>query len=419
MQEAKNNQFTDKYIKSLTPTENQKKFYDVREKSGRGFGITIFPSGEKSFIFIYHHAGRKRRMTLGKYPHCTLAAARRLHNEALKTLEEGQDPALLKKLEKIETCNASTIEGLIHEYIEKWAKPRKRSWKEDERILHKDVLSSWGKRKAKDITKRDMLLLLDKIKERNAPIAANRTLACVRRMFNFAIERDILNANPCLTIKAPAKENRRDRCLTLEEIKSFWLGLENAPMSESSKLILKLQLLTAQRKGEIVSAEWSEIDLQSGWWTIPGEKAKNGQPHRVPLSKPVIELLQTVKNLSGTSRWLFPSPRQDKPTNGPSVDHAVRRSLSTFTDVAPFTPHDLRRTAASHMTSIGISRLVVSKLLNHVENSVTAIYDRHSYDAEKLNALEAWGKKLHDIINDVTANNVITLKTVNSNIGST
>lgn len=179
--------WTVREVDAMKPREGQTKPRDLREKSGDGFGLTIFPSGEKSFIYIYHFGGRKRRMTLGKYPNCSLGDAHKLHRKALKLLESGKDPALEQKKEKIAERDSSTINGLIEEYLEVWAKPRKRSWKEDERFLYKNVMPYWGKLKADAITRRDVILLLDRIKERGAPIAANRGLACIRRMFNFGI----------------------------------------------------------------------------------------------------------------------------------------------------------------------------------------------------------------------------------------
>lgn len=396
--------FTEKLIKSLQPQEG-KKCIDIRENSGKGFGVTVFASGKKSFIFIYHFHGRKRRMTLGQYPQCTLALARQRHREALSLLENDIDPALEKQKDKKDMRDSATVAALIEEYIEKWAKPRKRSWKEDQRILKKDVEPLWRNTKAKAITRRDINLLLDKIKERGAPIAANRTLACIRRMFNFAVERDIIPMSPCQQIKAPSKENQRDRCLTLDEVKILWSSLstphaeanssDNAiKLSPRCKLALKLQLVTAQRKGEIISAEWRELDTSARWWTIPAEKTKNGRPHRVYLSDLAIELLNEIKSLSGDSKWLFPSPAEDKDSHisPKALSRGVNRS--TTNDINHWTPHDLRRTAATHMTGLGVSRLVVSKILNHTESSVTAIYDRHSYDDEKRQALELWGKKI-------------------------
>lgn len=159
-------------MKTRKPKEGQTKPYDLRENSGNGFGLTVFPSGEKSFIFFYQYGGRKRRMTIGRFPHCSLTDARRAHREALTMLEDGKDPAFEKRQEAVAARDSSTVEGLIEEYLEKWAMPRKRSWKEDRRILYKDVKPLWGKRKAKDITRREVIDLLDKIKDRGAPIIA-------------------------------------------------------------------------------------------------------------------------------------------------------------------------------------------------------------------------------------------------------
>lgn len=388
-------QFTDKLLQNLKSKGSR---YDLREKSGKGFGVRITTQGEISFFFIYHHAGRKRRMTLGSYPALSLADARKLHRDALSTLENGKDPASLQQQAKIAEKKSETVEDLLNEYLEKWAKPRKRSWKEDERILTKEIKPIWGKRKAKDITRRDVILMLDKILERNAPIIANRTLAVTRRMFNFAVERDIIDTSPCYLVKAPSKENRRDRSLSENEIKIFWKKLDIAGMTEQVQLALKLQLATAQRKGEIVSAEWNEIDLNSGWWIIPATKAKNGLPHNVPLSNIAISILQRLKEISNNSKWIFPSFNPNQHITSTAIDHALRRNKTHFEDVDTFTPHDLRRTTASHMTALGISRLVVSKILNHAENSVTAIYDRHSYDKEKKHAMDVWDSKLNEII---------------------
>ena len=337
-------------------------------------------------------------MTLGAYPAISLAKAHELHRDAIKCLASGKNPAIQQRKDKVEARAANTVNELIGEYLEKWAKPRKRSWQEDERILKKDVALAIGRHKAKDVSKKDIILILDQIIDRGAPIAANRTLAAMRRMFNFAVERDIILITPCYGVKAPTKENRRDRVLSEEEIKTFWHGLKDTGMLETSKLALKLQLITAQRKAEIVSAEWDEFDLKDNWWTIPAEKAKNGNLHRVPLNDLAVQILQELKPLSNNSKWLFPSPRVDMHIIPTAIDHALRKNLEKFQVVKSFTPHDLRRTAASHMTALGISRLVVSKLLNHVENSVTAIYDRHSYDKEKRMAVEVWGTKLKEIL---------------------
>jgi integrase len=397
---------SDRQIKNLKPRDQR---YEVFED--RGFGVRVSSAGRKTFIYLYRMPGEenKRRLSLGIYPVMSLAEAHRRHAEAREMVAKGIDPGAKAVAEKKEEREAPTVAALAEEYMEKWAKPRKRSWSKDKSMLDKDILPVWGRRKARDITRRDVIRLLDNIVDRGAPIGANRTLAVIRKMFHFAVSRDIVPASPCAAIQAPAPANRRDRVLSAEEIRSLWQGLDRTRITEGIRLALKLQLVTAQRKGEIISAEWIDIDLKEGWWTIPAEKAKNRLPHRVPLSPVALEILQAARILAGNSQWLFPSPRGNRHITAPAVNHALHLSLKDL-EMENVVPHDLRRSAASHMTGSGISRLVVQKILNHVENGVTAVYDRHSYDPEKRQALEAWGRKLEEIIGGAEkTNNIIPL----------
>jgi integrase len=401
--------FTDKFIAALKLKAAR---YEVWESGG--FGIRVSPGrgkgreGRKSWVWVYHFDGRPRRMTLGTYPKLGLADAHVKLADARTLLARGIDPAAKAVADNKAERVAETVEELAKIYLEKWARPRKRSASEDERILRKDVIPAWGSRKAKNIARRDVVALLDAIVDRGSPIAANRTLAVIRRMFGWALSRDIVPSSPCVAVKAPAKERRRDRVLSVDEIAAFWRALERSDLAMSSpiRLALKLQLVTAQRKGEVIGAEWNDFDLHEAVWTIPAAKTKNGMPHRVPLSSLAVAVLGEIETATGSHpdpsrtdppRWLFPSPRAAKPITGPAVDHAMRNNRGAL-GIGEATPHDLRRTAASHLTSIGISRLVVSKILNHAEPGVTAVYDRHSYDAEKGIALAAWGARIEEVI---------------------
>jgi integrase len=388
--------FTNNAIKALKPKANR---YEQWE--GNGFGIRVSPRGSKSWVWVYHFEGKPRRITFGSYPAMGLADARVALAAAQRSLSKGTDPGVAVVAKKNTDRNADTVSRLINDYLEIWAKPRKRSASEDERILRKDVAPLWGRRKAKDISRRDVISLLDAIVERGAPIQANRTLAVVRRMYNWAVSRDIVQTSPCHMVEAPAKEAQRDRVLSVAEIQMLWHKLDEAKMSEVMRLALRFQLVTAQRKGEVIGATWSEIDFDENVWTIPPEKAKNGLAHRVPLSALAIELLREVKTNANGSGWLFPSPRGNNPVTGPAVDHAMRNNRNQL-ELENVTPHDLRRTAASHMTGMGINRLTVSKILNHAESGITAVYDRHSYDNEKRDALDAWGQRLSGMLSEAT-----------------
>ncbi len=396
---------TDRTVAALkAKSERFEKWEDGRT----GFGVRVSPAGRKSWLFMYRFTGKARRMTLGTYPKIPLVTARLRHAKAKQLLQKGIDPGAQAIEARKAARDAETVADLAEEYLEKWARPRKRSAAEDERILRKDVLPHWEKRKARDIRRRDVIELLDRIVERGSPIAANRTLAVVRKMFNFAISRDILDSTPVAMIKAPSKENRRDRVLTADEVRALWSGLEDAPMTEAVQLALKLQLVTAQRKGEIVGAVQAEFDLEEGVWTVPAERAKNAQAHRIPLSPLALRLIGEALELAGESNFLFPSPNGDQPIGAHSVNHALYKSLPKM-DLEPFTPQDLRRTAASGMTSLGIPRLVVGKILNHVEQGVTAVYDRHGYDAEKSHALNTWAAHLEDILAGKWRSNIVRL----------
>jgi integrase len=309
---------------------------------------------------------------------------------ARHTIAQGNDPAAHKQSVR----TAPTVADLATQYLELYAKVHKKSWGDDARLLTKEVLPQWGTRKAYDIRRRDVLALLDHLVERGAPIQANRVLALVRKMFNWAISRELVEGNPCLQVQPPGKEHQRERVLNEEELKGVWIACD--ALDPLHAAYFQLAILTAQRGGEVRTMRWKDVDLETGWWTIPASRAKNGRAHRVPLSPQAVAVLRGIQMTPAVTPWVFPSPiRPQQPLGKPQVAAQRLMKVSGVT----FVPHDLRRTAASHMTSMGIPRLVVAKILNHIEPGVTRVYDRHSYDAEKRQALEAWGRKVMALVN--------------------
>ena len=168
-------------------------------------------------------------------------------------------------------------------------------------------------------------------------------------------------------------------------MRAVWKALDDEDLVIAA--VFRLRLLTAQRGGEVLGATWSEIDRASAWWTIPAERSKNGLAHRVPLSPPAVKVVRALRSRTGDSTWLFPSPNKES-ANIAHAQKAIERVMER--SGVDFRGHDLRRTAASLMVGAGVSRLVVSKILNHVETGVTAVYDRHGYDLEKRAALDFW-----------------------------
>ncbi len=159
--------------------------------------------------------------------------------------------------------------------------------------------------------------------------------------------------------------------------------------------VIKFALLTAQRKGEVLRLRWSELDLEAGWWTLPAGRSKNKLSHRIPLGPQALALsCINFKAEADESPYVFSGARGGPISN---LSKAMR-ALRVHGELADFRFHDLRRTAASHMTGIGVPRLVVAKILNHVEHEITAVYDRHSYDGDKQRALLAWDRHLAQIV---------------------
>jgi integrase len=397
----KGDPFTDKGIRGLKAKE---KPYVL---SDDGLYIRVLPTGRKVWMHVYSVDGKRRWYKLGVYPDLSLADARVKLRKVKGTLDDGKDPAEEKQRLAQERRAALTVEELCQEYLEKWAKPRKKSWKEDKRCLDKDVIPLWGKRKARDITKRDVILLLESIVERGAPVQANNTLEKVRKMFNFAVERDIIQHSPCQGVRPLTKKVHKDRNLSADEINTFWSSLSGCPMSDKIRCALKLILVTAQRPGEVIGLHTSEIDGQ--WWTIPAERSKNGKAHRVYLSPLALELIGDRKG------YVFESPKGGKAMDVNALAFALRRSFKpdektekAALNLEHFTPHDLRRTAASHMASLGFG-VVVEKVLNHTNRTVTAIYDRYDYDAEKKRALLAWERRLKEIITGEESTKVVQM----------
>jgi len=326
-----------------------------------------------------------------------------------------------KSAEREAHRKTSTVADLVDEYIKKHAMKQKKSWAEDKRCLEKEVIPLWGKRKAKDVTKRDVVLLLEGIVERGSPVMANNAFEKIRKMFNFAVERSILNLSPCYGVKKLTKTESKDRVLSTDEIKKVWSSIDVARMSDEIRRALKLILVTAQRPGEVIGMHTSEIDGK--WWTIPAERAKNGRTHRVFLTDTALELIGDLKVIDEETGeevergYIFPCPhgKKKQPIDGNAVAGAVRRNqewplfdkkgkqlytsdgkpaTENLLMIDKFTPHDLRRTAATGMGGLRFPDEVIDAVLNHVKKGVIATYNRHGYDQEKKQALEAWERKL-------------------------
>ena len=417
--------FTDTMIKRLKPEPS-----DYCRSEGNGFTVRVMPSGVKTWLYLYAFDGKRRKMNLGSYPDVTLETARTKFEDARRQVRNGVDPVSLKEQQKEDRLNADTISDLITEYIEKHAMPHKRGWKEDKRILEYDALPAWGKRKAADISKRDVVLLLEGIVKRGAPGSANNNFKIIRRMFSFAVQRDILKTSPCIGVSMPAPLIRKDRFLNEEEIKTFWTNLDTCHASNEVRRALRLILLTGQRPGEVIGMSSSEID--GNIWTIPASRAKNKREHRVYLTKTALELIGPLQVLDEQTKkvkpkgFIFPCPHSAKIQHientvpaqvirlnmsvpvmfkgKPVFDRKGQPVTENLLGVSDFTPHDLRRTCATFLSKIGFMDEIIDAVLNHTKQGIIRTYNVNRYEKEIQQALESWERKLTAILSCSTSN---------------
>jgi integrase len=345
-------------------------------------------------------------------------------------IRKGQDPAGELRLAKEKPSD--TIGALVADYIAKHVRVKQRGRVEEERILNVEILPRWKGRSVREITRRDVRALVEPIAERGSPIMANRTLAVVRRVLNFGIRNDWLDGNPAALIDKPGQEQSRDRVLNDDEIRRLWwllnrqpttderpapgrkraLGTADDPICPVSPVlaaVVAMRLLTAQRGGEVLRMRWRDLDLDSGWWTIPAEWTKNGHTHRVPLVNSALEIIHARKEeleppkkglgkraLSSESDFVFVGTGASVRDRAKKAPSRIARALGI-----DFRGHDLRRTAATKMAESGVPRHHISAVLNHVEHGprATRVYDRYNYDNEKRAALEVWARRLDMIVN--------------------
>lgn len=382
---------------------------EFRDSLVTGLVLRVTHLGSKTWCLVYRRFdGKQQRMNLGHYPIVSLQQARTLAKDALFELAQGNDPAQMreKKIEeKIRAQNdLLTLEELSKSFIERHCKPNTRRWKATEQVFRNHINPEIGKLSAKDITRKDVNRLLDKLKETKRPHAANHTLIALRKMFNWAIERDELLYNPCIGVRKPVPTKERERVLMKDEIIEFWRTCEKVQYPYGP--LCQLLLLTGQRRSEIANLKWDEIDFEGKVIRLGPEKTKAKRGHEIPLSDFAISIFQSIPHHTGP--FVFTSTGGKRPVNGFGK---VKTDFEKHFKSSNWRFHDLRRTAATGMAEMGVPPTTISRVLNHAEGGVTKIYNRHSYLSEKRQALNLWAQYVWSIlhIEQDSPSNVVSL----------
>ncbi|WP_225072743.1 site-specific integrase [Desulfuromonas sp. CSMB_57] len=388
---------------------------------------------DRYFSIRYQHKGKRVEEGLGwasegwtdKLANEKLVELKRAARlgEGDRSLREKREKQQAQELERQERERQDiTVDRLIAEYVERYAKRHKVRWEEDERALKKDVSPEWGQRKVKDIRRADVVRLLEGIVARGAPVQACNILEKCRKMFNLAMTWGHIESNPFAGQPRPAPRPERDRVLSNAEIKTLWEALdsENIVMSAPLRLAFKLILVTGQRPGEVIGMHRREIDGR--WWIIPKERTKTRRSaHRVYLSDLAMELLGEGEG------YLFPSPAGGKPIAENALALSLRRNILgknvvkktkglagrkrhyaarkaempvviNRIGVDHFVPHDLRRTFLTGLARLRVAFEVRERIVNHSLGKLERTYNQHDYDREKMAAMQRWSEELQRIL---------------------
>jgi integrase len=421
---------TDAFVKALR-SERGQKVKEVRDAEVRGLELRVTANGVKTWRLHYTRRsdGKRRAVSLGAYPALSLKAARskakglqaEIENEEIKA-----DPATDRQIRR----RSQTFSEIADEWLDRHGRPNKspRALRDDISMLDRHIRPRIGAMRATEITKRDVIRLLDEVaaqpdarkgrnRGRKMTHRPNRVFELVRAIFRWAIGRDLLTVDPTFGLVPPIrKEKPRERDLSPDEIRRLWDALDKAPVSRTPRrlegdfpmtrataLAIKLALVTGQRIGEVAHTAVSELSLNdvAPLWIISGNRTKNGQPNRVPLSPLALKLIAEAHELAGGGLWLFPSPNGDGPIDAHAPTRALARAREAI-GIDDFRIHDLRRTAATGMAELGINPHTISMILNHVsarQGTITnKVYVQYSYDREKREALGAWAGRIEGVL---------------------
>ena len=437
------NQLSDLQIRKAKPKDKEYLLTD-----GQCLYLRVRPDGSKDWMFIYRFGpeGKKRKISFGSLDDLPLASARLRRNECRESIKQGIDPQLLRDQREAEqeaqrqAMAAHNVRLTVKELFLRWERVelsgRKDGGKEVRRSFEKDVLPAIGDLASEDVKRATIAAILDTVVERGARILARNLLGDLRQMFGFAIKRGLIENDPTSHLKRNdfGMKVERERVLAEAEIKALWKALPIAGMTKANQLALSIQLGTACRIGEILQARWEHVDLEAGTWRIPAANAKNAREHTIALSEFALVRFQSLNAITGTKKnaqgedvacpWVMPARLTESHVDLKSITKQVadrqrgekdamsKRSTSgkaLILSGGQWTPHDLRRTAATMMVQLGAAPDVVERCLNHVEqNRMKRIYQRHDYAAEMKQAWQLLGQRL-ELLACEDAANVVTI----------
>jgi integrase len=371
---------TNRFCERAKSTSVQTDYFD---ENVSGLALRVSAKGVKAWTLHFTGpAGKRARITLGRYPSTSLAHARTLALDAKSAIADGRDPR--------GAGDEMTVNDLAARYVEIHASTL-RSADEIKRRIYRNVVPVIGNVKLSELHRRDATRVVDAVTKRNAPTEAMRSFEDLRAMLRWAVSRSDLDHNPIDGMRKLQGSKPRERVLSDDEIRTLWNSLPTSlARNPEYQRVIRLCLVTGQRVGEVLGMTRGELDLKQKLWRLSGARTKNGHPHTVPLSPLAIELIGNAD-----SERVFPN------NSSLAVSRIIYRVQDRF-GIPHWTVHDLRRTALTGMAKLGIAPIVLGHIANHRTTTkagmTLSVYVQHAYEKEKREALELWADRLQGIV---------------------
>jgi integrase len=373
---------TDKYILARKPSANSRLV--IADTVVPGLSLRINPAS-RSWLLRYTPKGRSRcAVGLGTYPAMGLAAARKRAGDIVAAARNGRDliaeeDRAIEALRRAE-AKAKTVEVVATDYLVD-VKTRLRSWRSIESRFKNHILPALGAKAIGEVRRSDIVELLDKMQhEHGLKHLVNRVRESLLLLFAFAMERELIEANPAIGVKRRKVEYPRERVLSREELRLLWQATSEQPLLGRS--YVRTLILTGCRREEARAARWAEIDLDERLWKLPSQRTKAGRPHEIPLSDEMVCILESIPR-QGPVLFTHDGER-------PMAVHQIKARLDRDMGIKDWRFHDIRRSVRSGLAELGVSFEVAEETIGHTMPSLQRTYNLHRYRAEKRAALERW-----------------------------
>lgn len=396
-------------IKSLKPVEGKR--LEVADE--HGLYLEVLPSGSKVWRYRYALHGKREKVTIGPYPEFGVADARKQRLLFSEMVAKGQSPAKAKQRELSANAKANSVRELGELYIAEIVNVQFKRPLDTERYFHRDIFPILGHYKLHEVTPQDVLRMLDAVKARgkrkavegekvgknlakaSGVHAAKATRTIIKRLFDFAIARQLITYNPVSVIPRGiiAQPTKRDRALSEDELKQFARNLQSVDDTQAFKVALRIILLTLVRKGELVNAKWKHVNFDKAEWRLP--TSKNSEPHLIPLATQTIELFKELKNLAGESEWVLPGRSGNKSISEHTLNVMWIRNKAF--GLENFVIHDMRRTASTLLHEMGYIPDVIEKALNHTIGGIRGVYNVAKYADQRREMLQHWANHIDSL----------------------